>query len=121
MRRVAWLLAVLLLAAATGCASSRPRQPKPPEDPELARLTEWLKLDAKQQAKTRQLLDQLAERNAGLKEKWERQHRVRQEDLLVSRSIFLQDFIAILNDKQRRLFAEANLKMQETKGRARPF
>jgi hypothetical protein len=108
---------VLLLVGA--CASSPAPPPKPPEDPDLAALTHWLKLDAEQQKKTRELLDQLSERNARLREKWERQHRVRQEELLASRSIFLHDFAAILTEEQQRLWAQANLKMQ-VKGRGRP-
>jgi hypothetical protein len=109
---------VLVLLLAGACASSPP-PPKPLPEPDLAALTQWLKLDAEQQKKTRELLDQLAERNAKLREKWERQHRVRQEELLTSRSIFLRDFAAILTEEQQRLWAQANLKMQ-VKGRGRP-
>lgn len=110
---------VLALLLAGACASSRPRPQEPPPDPDLAALTQWLKLDAEQQKKTRELLDQLSERNARLREKWERQHRVRQEELLASRSIFLHDFAAILTEEQQRLWADANRKMQ-VKGRSRP-
>jgi len=110
---------VLVLLLAGACASSPPPSREPPPDPDLAALTQWLKLDAEQQKKTRELLDQLAERNFKLREKWERQHRVRQEELLASRSIFLHDFAAILTEEQQRLWAQANLKMQ-VKGRGRP-
>ena len=110
---------VLVLFLAGACASSPPPSREPLPEPDLAALTQWLKLDAEQQKKTRELLDQLAERNAKLREKWERQHRVRQEELLVSRSIFLHDFAAILTEEQQRLWAQANLKMQ-VKGRGRP-
>ena len=116
MRRAGPLLLVLVLVG--GCASSPP--PKPlPADPEIAALTQWLKLDQEQEKKTRELLDQLAQRNALLREKWERQHRVRKEEWLASRSIFLHDFAAILTEEQQRLWAQANLKMQ-VKGRGRP-
>ncbi len=117
MRRARALLLVFLLVG--GCASSPPPAPKAPPDPDLAALTQWLKLDQEQQKKTRELLDQLAQRNALLREKWERQHRVRKEEWLASRSIFLHDFAAILTEEQQRLWAQANLKMQ-VKGRGRP-
>jgi uncharacterized membrane-anchored protein YjiN (DUF445 family) len=116
MRRVLAILAVLMLAGA--CASSPPPPPKVPPDPDLAALTQWLKLDPEQQKKTRELLEQLAQRNALIREKWERQHRVRQEEWLASRSIFLHDLAAILTEEQQRLWAQANLKMQ-VKGRGR--
>jgi len=86
---------------------------------DLAALTQWLKLDQDQQMKTRELLDQLAQRNALIREKWEQQHRVRQEEWLASRSIFLHDLAAILTEEQQRLWAQANLKMQ-VMGRRRP-
>lgn len=117
MRGVFAILAVLMLAG--GCASSPPPPPKLPPDPDLAALTEWLKLDQEQQKKTRELLDQLARRNALIREKWERQHRVRQEEWLASRSIFLHDLAAILTEEQQRLWAQANLKIQ-VKARTRP-
>jgi len=109
---------VLALLLVGGCASSSPPPPKVPPDPDLAALTQWLKLDPEQQKKTRELLDQLAQRNALIREKWERQHRVRQEEWLASRSIFLHDLAAILTEEQQRLWAQANLKMQ-VKGRGR--
>ena len=121
MRSTYRLLLVFLLVA-VACASSPPKPaepPPPPGDPDLATLTQWLKLDAEQQKKTRELLDQLAERNARLREKWEKQHRVRQEELMVSRSIFLRDFIAILTEDQKKIYAQANLDMQR-KARSRP-
>src|SRR6266567_7540550 len=117
MRRAGPLLLVFLLAGA--CASSPPPPPEVPPDPDLAALTEWLKLDQEQQKKTRELLDQLAQRNVLIREKWERQHRVRQEEWLASRSIFLHDLAAILTEEQQRLWAQANLKMQVTR-RGRP-
>ena len=117
MRPTYWLVLVVLLAGA--CASSPPPPPKPPPDPDLASLTQWLKLDQEQQKKTRELLDQLAQRDALLREKWERQHRVRKEEWLANRSIFLHDFAAILTEEQQRLWAQANLKMQ-VRGRIRP-
>jgi hypothetical protein len=117
MRRVLAILAVLTLVG--GCASSPPPPPRLPPDPDLAALTQWLKLDPEQQRKTRELLDQLAHRNALIREKWERQHRVRQEEWLASRSIFLHDLAAILTEEQQRLWAQANLKLQ-VKARARP-
>ncbi|SRR6266542_317551 len=117
MRRVLAILAVLMLVG--GCASSPPPPPKASPEPDLAALTQALKLDQEQQKKTRELLDQLAQRNALLREKWERQHRVRKEEWLASRSIFLHDFAAILTEEQQRLWAQANLKMQ-FKGRGRP-
>ena len=120
MRRVIGLFLISL--AAVACASSPPKPAEPPPlpaDPDLATLTQWLKLDAEQQKKTRELLDQLAERNARVREKWEKQHRVRQEELMVSRSIFLRDFIAILTEDQKKIYAQANLDIQR-KARARP-
>ena len=117
MRRAGPLLLVFLLVG--GCATSPPPPPKPPPGPDLASLTQWLKLDQEQQKKTRELLDQLAQRNALIQEKWDRQHRVRKEEWLASRSIFLHDFAAILTEQQQRLWAQANLKLQ-LKGRARP-
>jgi hypothetical protein len=111
---------VLVLLLAGACASSpSPPPPKPLPEPDLAALTQWLKLDQEQQKKTRELLDQLAQRNALLREKWERQHRVRKEEWLASRSTFLHDFAAILTEEQQRLWAQANLKLQ-VKGRGRP-
>src|SRR5260370_34561951 len=110
------VLALLLVGA---CASSPRPPPKVPPDPDLVALTQWLKLDQEQQMKTRELLDQLAHRNALIREKWERQHRVRQEEWLASRSIFLHDLAAILTEEQQRLWAQANLKMQGTR-RGRP-
>jgi hypothetical protein len=110
---------VLAMLLAGACATSPSPPPKPPPDPDLASLTQWLKLDPEQQKKTRELLDQLAQRNALIREKWERQHRVRQEEWLASRSIFLHDLAAILTEEQQRLWAQANLKIQ-VKARARP-
>ncbi len=118
MRPTCGLFMVLLLVV--GCASAPPPPPQPPMDPQLAELTQWLKLDAEQQKKTRELLDQLAERDTRLREKWERQHRVRQEEWLASRSVFLQDFIAILTEDQKRLLAQTNLKMQMKSRTPRP-
>src|SRR6266550_1585486 len=103
---------VLALLLAGGCATSPPPPPKPPPDPDLASLTQWLKLDQEQQKKTRELLDQLVQRNTLIQAKWERQHRVRQEEWLASRSIFLHDFAAILTEEQQRLWAQVNLKLQ---------
>src|SRR5215831_3846264 len=113
MGRIVGTVLIFLLAVA--CASSPPKPaepPPPPADPDLATLTQWLKLDAEQQKKTRELLDQLAERNARLREKWERQHRVRQEELLASRSLFLRDFVGILTEDQKKIYAQANLNIQ---------
>ena len=118
MRPTYQLALFVLLAGA--CASSPPPPPKLPPDPDLASLTQWLKLDPEQQKKTRELLDQLAQRNALIREKWERQHRVRQEEWLASRSIFLHDLAAILTEEQQRWWAQANLKLQ-VKARARPY
>ena len=117
MRPTYRLILALLLAG--GCASSPPPPPKPPPDPDLASLTQWLKLDPEQQKKTRELLDQLAQRNTLIREKWERQHRVRQEEWLASRSVFLHDFAAILTEEQQSLWAQLNRKLQ-VKLRARP-
>jgi hypothetical protein len=117
MRRAGPLLLVFLLAGA--CASSPPPPPKPPPEPDLASLTQWLKLDQEQQKKTRELLDQLAQRNTLIREKWERQHRIRQEEWLASRSIFLHDFAAILTEEQQSLWAQVNRTLQ-VKARARP-
>jgi len=116
--RPTYQLALFVLLAGA-CATSPPPPPTVPPDPDLAALTQWLKLDQEQQKKTRELLDQLARRNALIREKWERQHRVRQEEWLASRSIFLHDLAAILTEEQQRLWAQANLEMQ-VKGRGRP-
>jgi hypothetical protein len=97
------------------CASSPPSKPSPPADPELTKLTEWLKLDPPQQQKTRQLFAELDQRNAQIRKKWDESRRVRPEELLASRSIFERDFFAILNEDQKRIYADARTKLQ-TKG-----
>ena len=101
------------------CASSPPPKPPPPDDPLLANLTEWLKLDPAQQEKTHQLLKELDDRNVAIREKWEKRGRARPEELFASRSIFQRDFLAILTEEQKRLYADAQLKMQ-IKGKRPP-
>ena len=104
---------------AVSCASSPPPKPPPPDDPLLANLTEWLKLDPSQQEKTRQLLKELDERNVAIRAQWEKRGKARPEDLFASRSIFQRDFLAILTEEQKRLYADAQRKMQ-IKGRRAP-
>jgi hypothetical protein len=102
-------LAALWVAA---CASSPPSKPAPPEDPELDKLTEWLKLDASQKERTGQLLKDLYARNGEIREKWEKGAKMRTQELLVSRAIFERDFFALLTEDQRRIYADARLRIQ---------
>ena len=113
MRGIARFLPILLLAGLASCASSPPAPPKPLEDPELGRLTQWLKLTPEQQKQAKVLLEEYAERYARMREKWEQQHRVRQEEALVSRSLFVQDLFAILTEEQRLAFRRAAMEMEK--------
>ena len=115
-------LAVLAMALVARCASSPPPTPPPPAqapepDPVVDRLTEWLKLDAHQQTQVRQLLQELYDRNAKIREKWDRGARVHPEELVVSRGIFENGLAEILTDEQRRTYGQAKIRMQ-MKGRA---
>ncbi len=106
------------LAAACASASSHPTPPpRPADDPILTRLTELLKLDAAQQERTRLLLQELFDRNSKIREKWDRGSRVRPEELLASRGLFERDFVALLTEEQRRVFAEERMKVQVKGGR----
>jgi hypothetical protein len=110
---LAWTLA-LSPWMAWGCTASRPSQaPAPPtQDPVVAQLTQLLKLDKVQQARTQQLLEEFYERNAKIREKWDHGAKVHPEELLGSRGIFERDFQAILTEDQKRIYAAERLKVQ---------
>lgn len=121
-RSVAARLAVALALALTrmvACASSQPAQPAPPPDPVLAGLTQWLKLDPAQQEKTRELLSQLYDRDAQIRQGWERGGRVHPEELLNSSGIFERDFVAVLTEDQRKSYAQEKMRLQ-LKGKRPP-
>jgi hypothetical protein len=112
---MAWLLPWV----AGACASSKsPQAPPPAQDPIVSQLTELLKLDKAQQTRTQQLVEELYERNAKIREKWDRGAKVRPEELLASRGIFEKDFQAILTEDQRRVYADQRLKLQMKSSRA---
>src|SRR5262245_5227582 len=98
-------LAVALPASTAGaCASSKPAKTpaRPPQDPVVVQLTQLLKLDSAQQARTEQLVEELYARNEKIRQKWDRGAKVHPEELLASRGIFEKDFQAILTEDQRR-------------------
>jgi len=97
---------------AGACASSKSPEPPPVQDPIVSQLTQLLKLDKAQQARTQQLVEELYERNARIREKWDRGGKVRPEELLASRGIFEKDFQAILTEDQRRVYADQRLQLQ---------
>jgi len=87
-------------------------QAKWPKAPAPVHFMDLLKLDKAQQARTQQLVEELYERNAKIREKWDRGGKVHPEELLASRGIFEKDFQAILTEDQRRVYADERLKLQ---------
>ena len=108
-----WISVGTACAPAPARPSASPTAPaRRPEDPFLAQLTQMLRLDAAQQERTRQLIAELYERDARIREKWDQGGRIHPEELLGSHGIFERDFLALLTDEQRRVFAEQRLKAQ---------
>jgi hypothetical protein len=106
-------MASLLPWLGGACASSKKPDPAPTsQDPIVVQLTQLLKLDKAQQARTEQLVEELYERNAKIREKWDQGAKVHPEELLASRGIFEKDFQAILTEDQRRVYADQRLKLQ---------
>jgi len=113
------VLSWLLPWMAGACASSKSSAPPPPvQDPIVSQLTQLLKLDKAQQARTQQLVEELYVRNARIREKWDRGAKVHPEELLASRGIFEKDFQAILTEDQRRVYADQRLQLQMKSSRA---
>lgn len=116
--RVVFPMALALIRI-VACASPQPARPAPPPDSTLVSLTQWFKLDPVQQEKTRELLSQLYDRTAQIRQKWERQARVHPKELLDSRGIFERDFVAILTEDQKKSYAQEKMRLQ-LKGKRPP-
>ena len=103
--------AALLLAQA--CASAPPPRPAPPDPAEetIAALTRTLGLDAAQQKRTRELLQEMASRDGAIREGWSNGKHVRPEELIASYGKFEQDFFMLLTSEQKRLFVENRARM----------
>jgi hypothetical protein len=113
---VALLTAGLWIA----CSSAPPPKPAPPPLPDsteklVRQLTEWLKLDASQQAKTRELARALVDRNQKIMDNWKVTKKPRPEELTASGGQFQAEFVAILSPEQRKTFAETSSRIM-TKG-----
>lgn len=109
--------ALLLLAA--GCASVREPPREPPEDPVIVAMTQTFHLDAAQKERVRVLLKEFDDRNTLIRESWQKNGRVRIEELLASQGMFRRDFLAALTEPQRRIYRDIQLSVQ-TGGRYQP-
>jgi exonuclease VII large subunit len=109
--RYVLLLALVALLMASGSSASAPK-PQPTPTPRsaaeklLADLTDWLKLDAAQQEKTRGFVAELLARNQKVKEDWQRTKKPRPEDLAISRGQFEKDLFSILTPEQKKIYAQ---------------
>ena len=103
--------AAVMLMAATGCTSAPPPKPAPARPPDsseklVADLTEWLKLDANQQAKTREFARDLVARNEKIMERWQQTKKPHSEELLASNGQFQSEFLSVLTPEQKKTYAE---------------
>ena len=103
--------AAIMLLAATGCTSAPPPKPEPARPPAaseklVADLTEWLKLDTNQQAKTREFARDLIARNEKIMERWQQTKKPRSEELLASNGQFQSQLLTILTPEQKKTYAE---------------
>ena len=121
---VAQVLGAVLLLAAAACASAPPAKPEPARPPDaseklVADLTEWLKLDASQQAKTREFARELIERNEKIRERWQQTKKPHSEELLASRGQFQSELFSILTPEQKKTYSETAMRVM-AKGRTIP-
>ena len=103
--------ATVMLLAATACTSASPPKPEPARAPDaseklVADLTEWLKLDTNQQAKTREFARDLVLRNGKIMERWQQTKKPRSEELLASNGQFQSELLSILTPEQKKTYAE---------------
>lgn len=108
--------AVLLTAALPMACSSAPAPRPPPPLPDsteklVRQLTEWLKLDASQQAKTREFARALVDRNQKIMDNWKVTNKPRPEELTASGGQFQSEFVSILTPQQRKTFAETSTRI----------
>ena len=118
------VLGAVLLLAAAACASAPAAKPEPPRPPDaseklVADLTEWLKLDASQQAKTREFARELIERNEKIRERWQQTKKPRSEELLASKGQFQSELFSILTPEQKKNYKDTAQRVM-AKGRAVP-
>jgi hypothetical protein len=108
---VAPVLGAAVLLAATVCASAPPSKPEPARPPDaseklVANLTEWLKLDANQQAKTREFAQNLIARNKKIMDGWQQTKKPHAEELLASNGQFQTELLSILTPEQKKTYSE---------------
>jgi hypothetical protein len=117
------LLGGLLLVTAAACASKQPPKPVAPTseaaDQLVSQLTEWLKLDATQQEKTREFAREFIARNEKIHEKWDQTKKAHPEELLGSRAVFQNQLFTILTPEQKKKFVDTGMRVQ-AKGRTIP-
>jgi ribosomal protein L32E len=97
--------------AATACTSAPPPKPEPARPPDaseklVADLTKWLKLDANQQAKTREFARDLIARNEKIMERWQQTKKPHSEELLASNGQFQSELLSILTPEQKKTYTE---------------
>ena len=105
--------AVFIVAAAVACSSAPPAKPAPSPPPDASeklvlQLTEWLKLDDAQQAKTREFARALIDRNEKIMDNWKTTKKPKPEELAASRGQFQAEFVSILTAEQRKTYAETS-------------
>jgi len=112
---VALALALAFVPPLAGCcvegrqASAKPAPPDPAGEI-LAALTQALQLDAVQQQKTRELLQQLADRDDKMHAEWAAGKKIDPHAPLTSGAQFERDFFAILTPEQQRTFRETRIR-----------
>jgi Spy/CpxP family protein refolding chaperone len=112
-----------LLVTAAACASKQPPKPVTPRpdaaEKLVSQLTEWLKLDASQQEKTRQFARELIARNEKIHENWDKTKKPHPEELLGSRAVFQNELFTILTPEQKKRFTDTAMRIQ-AQGRMGP-
>ena len=116
--------AAIMLLATTGCTSAPPPKPEPARPPDaseklVADLTDWLKLDTNQQAKTREFARDLIARNEKIMERWQQTKKPRSEELLASNGQFQVELLSILTPEQKKTYTET-AKRVTAKGKTVP-